>query len=151
MLGFFIGRRSGRPSEMRAREDVRVYANIIGVNGVASAVPPEPSSTSLVAEIRRRSGLSQAELARRAGVPRSVINAYVRGQRQPRVDTVARIAAAAGLELRLVPRTAPVDAERASRRLVQVLELAEALPFRGRERLGFPPLPAPLRARSAGR
>lgn len=94
-----------------------------------------------VAEIWRRSGMRQAELARRAGLPRSVLNVYIRGKRRPRTDVLMRIAAAAGLELRLAPRTPPVDAEQAGRRLVQVLDLAEALPFRPRESLEFPGLP----------
>jgi transcriptional regulator with XRE-family HTH domain len=96
---------------------------------------------SPVAEIWRRSGLRQAELARRAGLPRSVLNAYIWGKRRPRADVLKRVAAGAGMELRLAPRTPPVDGEEAGRRLVQVLELAEALPFRPREKLEFPGLP----------
>jgi transcriptional regulator with XRE-family HTH domain len=96
---------------------------------------------SLVAEIWRRSGLRQAELARRAGLPRSVLNVYIRGKRRPRVDVLSRIAAAAGMELQLARRIPPVDAEQAGRRLVQVLDLAEALPFRPRQSLEFPGLP----------
>ena len=46
-------------------------------------------------------GLSQAELARRAGMPRSVVNAYVQGSREPGADALARLAAAGGLELQL--------------------------------------------------
>ena len=45
------------------------------------------------------------------------------------------------MELKFVPRIPPVDAEEAGRRLVQVLDLAEALPFRPREDLEFPELP----------
>lgn len=98
-------------------------------------------SHPIVAEVLRRSGLTQAQLARRAGMPRSVINAYVRGRREPGADALARIAAAAGFELDLIPRTPPVDPERASRILVRVLELAEALPFRPEARLAYPRLP----------
>jgi transcriptional regulator with XRE-family HTH domain len=94
----------------------------------------------LVDEIGRRSGLSQAELARRAGMPRSVVNVYMRGRREPGAQALTRLAAAGGFGLRLVPRKPPVDAERASRILVQVLELAEALPFRPRPELGYPRL-----------
>lgn len=97
-------------------------------------------SASLVEQIRERSGLSQAELARRAGLPRSVVNAYLRGNREPGADTLARLAAAGGFELGLAPRKPSVDFERASRILVQVLELAEALPFRPRPELEFPRL-----------
>ncbi|MGC1852616.1 MAG: helix-turn-helix transcriptional regulator [Solirubrobacterales bacterium] len=95
----------------------------------------------LASEILDRSGLSQAELARRAGMPRSVVNAYVRGSREPGADALARLATAGGFELTLSPRKPPVDVERASRILVQVLELAEALPFRPRPELSYPHLP----------
>jgi len=84
--------------------------------------------------------LSQAELARRAGLPRSVLNAYLRGHREPGTDALLRIASAAGLELHLEERRPPVDSERAGRILVQVLELAEALPFRPRAEMQFPKL-----------
>lgn len=94
-----------------------------------------------VKEILRRSELSQAELARRAGMPRSVVNAYVRGKREPGVDALTRLAAAGGLQLQLAPRRPPVDVDRASKILVQVLELAEALPFRPRPELDYPHLP----------
>jgi transcriptional regulator with XRE-family HTH domain len=94
----------------------------------------------LIGEIRRESGLRQAELARRAGLPRSVMNAYERGRRQPGVDALARIAAAAGLELRIGPPSTPVDPLRAGRILAQVLDLAEALPSRRRGPLEYPPL-----------
>jgi transcriptional regulator with XRE-family HTH domain len=102
---------------------------------------------SLVEQIRAQSGLSQAELARRAGLPRSVVNAYVRGNREPGADALARLAAAGGFELRLGRRKPPVDAERAGRILVQVLELAEALPFRARPELDYPRLSDRLAAK----
>lgn len=92
-------------------------------------------------EILGRSGLSQAELARRSGMPRSVVNAYVRGKREPGADALVRLATAAGFDLTLSPRKAPVDVDRASKILVQVLELAEALPFRPRPELRYPRLP----------
>jgi transcriptional regulator with XRE-family HTH domain len=108
-------------------------------------------TSSLVREIHRRSGLSQAELARRAGLPRSVINTYLRGHREAGADTLLRIAAAGGLQLRLAHRGAPVDPERAGRRLAEVLELAEALPFRRARTLRYPQLPAPAAPRRASR
>jgi len=94
----------------------------------------------LLGKIQRESGLSQAELARRAGIPRSVLNVYLRGRREPGADALLRIASAAGYELTPAPRKAPVDEERAGKILVQVLELAEALPFRPRAEMEFPPL-----------
>ena len=107
------------------------------------------STVLLLSEILDGSGLSQAELARRAGMPRSVLNAYLHGTREPGSDALLRIAAAAGMSLKLDRRRPPVDPDRASRILVQVLELAEALPFRPRAEMQFPPLAERLRAKAA--
>src|SRR5947208_10723605 len=93
----------------------------------------------LIGEIRSRGGLTQAELARAAGMTRSVVNAYEHGRRQPGVDALARLAEAAGMQLRLVrSEQSAVDPERAGRILEQVLELAELLPYRARGRLAYP-------------
>ena len=99
-----------------------------------------PSFGQWLKQRRKALDLTQAELARRAGMPRSVLNAYLRGSREPGVDALLRIAAAAGMELKPNRRRPPVDPERASQILVQVLELAEALPFRPRAEMQFPPL-----------
>ena len=107
------------------------------------------SSAALLHAIQRRSGLSQAVLARRAGFPRSVMNVYLRGKREPGADAVLRIAAAAGLELELSERRPPVDADRAGEVLEQVLQLAEALPFRPRSEIETPSLAQLLDARAA--
>lgn len=96
-----------------------------------------------MAEIHERSGLTQAQLARRAGMPRSVVNAYERGTRVPGADALARLAGSAGLKLELTPAVRSVDRERAARILSQVLDLAESLPSRRRGRLRFPPLREP--------
>jgi uncharacterized protein len=98
------------------------------------------SAASLVADIQRKSGLTQAELARRAGLPRSVLNAYMRGNREPGADALLRIASAAGVRLELEERRPPVDPQRASFILNQVLGLAEALPYRPRAEMAYPPL-----------
>lgn len=98
-------------------------------------------AVSIIEEVLRRSGLSQAELARRAGIQRSVLNAYLRGHRKPGADALVRLCRAAGFELRPTPVSSPVDSERAERLLIQVLELSEALPFHRREKLEYPHLP----------
>lgn len=59
---------------------------------------------------RLRAGLSQAELAARAGVAQSVISAYEAGRRQPALSTLARLIGAAGYDL-------VVDIRRKPRRL----------------------------------
>lgn len=56
---------------------------------------------SLLREARKRAGLSQSDLARRAGVPQSVVSEYEAGKRQPAVPTLARLVAATGHELKL--------------------------------------------------
>jgi transcriptional regulator with XRE-family HTH domain len=106
------------------------------------------NAASLLGEILQESGLSQAELARRAGISRSVLNVYLRGRREPGVGTLLRIAAAGGMDLRFGRRKSVVDPERASRILVQVLELAEALPFRPRGEMRYPPLADSLSRRA---
>ncbi len=106
-------------------------------------------AAALVEEIQRRSGLSQAELARRSGIPRSVLNVYLHGRREPGAETLLKLAAAGGLDVKLDDRKPPVDAERAGRILVQVLELAEALPFRPRSEIQYPLLAERLKAKAA--
>lgn len=116
----------------------------------ATAAPAgleERSAAGLVKDVLRRSGLSQSELARRAGLPRSVLSFYVHGRRRPGAETLQRIAAAGGFDLQLTPRKPPVDAKEAAWKLVQVLELAEVFPFRPRGKLEYPGLPAPSRGR----
>lgn len=105
----------------------------------------ERSPAALVKDIVQASGLSQSELARRAGLPRSVLSFYLGGRRSPGAEALQRLAAAGGFDLRLTPRKPPVDAREAAWKLVQVLELAEALPYRPRENLEYPGLPRPRR------
>ncbi len=94
----------------------------------------------LIAQIRRTSGLSQAELARRSGLQSSVLSAYEHGRRQPSVAALARIAHAAGLELE-ISQLADADAlKRSGDILIQVLDLADRLPFKPRGELAYPPL-----------
>lgn len=63
------------------------------------------SAGHLLRDARTRAGLSQRELADRAGVAQSVISAYESGRRQPSVPTLGRLIEASGhqLELRLTP------------------------------------------------
>lgn len=58
-----------------------------------------PPAGLLLRQARQRAGLSQVELARRAGVAQSVISAYECGTRQPALPTLTRLVAAAGFEL----------------------------------------------------
>jgi len=92
----------------------------------------------LIRAVRRRGGLTQAELARRAGTSQPVVSAYEHGRRDPTFATLRRLVAAGGERLVVdaaVPADGPPpaadDAERA-RRLVDVLLLADAIPARRR-------------------
>ena len=58
------------------------------------------NAARIVREARARAGLSQRELARRAGTSQSVVARVEGGQTQPSSDTLARLTAAAGFEIR---------------------------------------------------
>jgi transcriptional regulator with XRE-family HTH domain len=105
-----------------------------------AAVDPDNLAADLIGRIRRPTGFSQTELARRSGIDRSVLNAYEHGRRQPSVAALARIAAAAGMELDLTAARNVAAEEQAGRVLAQLLELAEALPYKPRDELAYPPL-----------
>jgi transcriptional regulator with XRE-family HTH domain len=94
----------------------------------------------LIQQIRRTSGLSQAELARRSGMPSSVISAYEHARRQPSVAALGRISRAAGLDLAISPLADADALERSGRILVDVLELADRMPSKSRGELTYPPL-----------
>ena len=89
-------------------------------------------AASLLREARTAAGLSQSELAQKAGVTQSVISVYESGLRQPSVPTLTALIAATGYELDLSigkPRrgvqllTGPVG-RRLRRRRSEVLEVA---------------------------
>jgi transcriptional regulator with XRE-family HTH domain len=89
----------------------------------------------LLCAVREATGLSQAALARRARIPRSVLNAYERGKREPGIDAVAAILGAVGYRLEARPM---IDVERNARILSEVIDLAERLPYKPRKTLRFP-------------
>lgn len=57
------------------------------------------TAAELLRSARERVGLSQSELAARAGVPRTMVSAYERDLRQPSLTTLRRLVGAAGFEL----------------------------------------------------
>ena len=63
----------------------------------------EPADILVAA--RRSAGLSQDELAKRAGTSRPTLSSYEHGHRSPTLQTTARILAAAGFTLKAVPIT----------------------------------------------
>lgn len=62
---------------------------------------------NLIKQARYRSGLSQRELARRAGTSQATLSAYESGRKSPSLDTLARIIRAAGQDLRI--KVVPYD------------------------------------------
>jgi uncharacterized protein len=57
------------------------------------------SAAAIVRRARRKAGLTQVELAMRAGVTQSVISAYESGRRQPTLPTLESLVEAAGFDL----------------------------------------------------
>lgn len=53
----------------------------------------------LIREARHRAGLSQVELARKAGITQSVVSAYESGRRSPSFDMMTKLLGAAGAAL----------------------------------------------------
>ena len=99
---------------------------------------------ALLELVRRRNGLTQGELARRAGTSQPVVSAYERGHRDPTFGTLRRLVEAGGAALRIdavdTVHTAddldrlppPRDVDEHAARLLDVLSLADAIPVRRR-------------------
>jgi transcriptional regulator with XRE-family HTH domain len=101
---------------------------------------------AMLRSARARAGLTQAQLAERAGTSQATVSAYESGSKQPSVATFSRLLAATGSRLtveRLArPLAEPSAAElaRAGETLAEVITLAEALPVRHRKKLRYPRL-----------
>ena len=65
------------------------------------------TAAALLRQARLRAGLSQVELATRAGVTQSVISAYEAGRREPALATLATLVDATGYELTVGLRRQP--------------------------------------------
>lgn len=108
-----MAKRSAKPSR---RLDDHIASLREAVRGAAD--PDDRELFGLiaerVAERRKAWGISQRELAELCGTTQSAIARVERGARPPRIDTLARIAAALDCELviELRPRTNPPDGGR---------------------------------------
>jgi len=103
---------------------------------------------ALLAAARERAGLTQRELAARAGTSAAAICQYESGRRVPRVDTLERIVSALGARLDVAVRWAsprPIDLARNARVLEDLLDLVDHLPHRRAGDLTFPPFAAQVR------
>ena len=74
----------------------------------------ESTAGRLLREARKRAGLSQTDLAGRAGVTQSVISAYESGHRQPAIPTLTALIEATGHELVLSLQQEPQQLSRLS-------------------------------------
>ena len=104
-------------------------------------------AAATIRSVRRQAGLSQGELAARAGTSQATVSAYENGAKEPSTTTFERLLAAAGWRLTVEPSPRHVvvgrtyaDLDRAGRVLAEVLALAEALPVRHTPTLRYPPL-----------
>lgn len=73
------------------------------------------SAGVLLRTARRRNGLSQRQLAERAGVSQSVVSAYEAGRRQPALPTLQRLIEATGARLQITleePAEEPAEPRR---------------------------------------
>lgn len=97
----------------------------------------------MLRDARRAAGLTQAELAARAGTSQATLSAYERGRKDPSAATLDRLLRAAGRRLTTtlaVREPTPAELRRVEAQLADVLELAAALPTRHQPELRFPPL-----------
>jgi len=104
-------------------------------------------AASVLRRARRAAGLTQQALAARTGTSQAAISAYENGSKEPSLGTLSRLLSATGHELRL-GRSTPIrvpsrqEQARVARTLLDVLELAAALPTRHQLELRYPRLPA---------
>jgi transcriptional regulator with XRE-family HTH domain len=89
----------------------------------------------LIADARRRCGLTIRQLACRAGTSHSAVAAYESGAKSPNTATLRRLVRACGFEIQLGLRAVDPfeDRVKRGRELVEVLDLAGEFPS---ERLG---------------
>jgi transcriptional regulator with XRE-family HTH domain len=95
----------------------------------------------LIAAVRHRHHLTQADLGERAGTSQPVVSAYEHGRRDPTFRTLRKLIEAGGERLIIDSRPPAADVppaaspEEHARRLVDVLSIADAVPARPRSRV----------------
>jgi predicted nucleotidyltransferase/DNA-binding XRE family transcriptional regulator len=94
-----------RQSQQRCVDNARPQSSTIRY--IFHVTRHKARAGALLREARAAAGLSQAELAARAGVTQSVISAYEAGHRQPAIPTLAALVHAAGYELVIRLRREP--------------------------------------------
>lgn len=93
-------------------------------------------AATLLRRARRGAGLTQEHLARRSGVPKSVISAYENGRREPGADALLALLRATGTEL--APQSTVERSRPQARQLERVCALAMEVPRRPVGDLTYP-------------
>lgn len=88
------------------------------------------STAELLTRARRAARLSQSELALRARTSRPTLSAYEHGRTSPTLETAARLLAAAGQELAVVPQVEFAEHTRSRGRTTLVPTSLPRLPVR---------------------
>lgn len=83
-------------------------------------------AASVVRQVLDQSGLSKTRLSALSGVSRSLLDAYLKGDTQPSVAQVSRLADAAGLRLDITVR--PRAERTLPEEFIAVLEFGELFP-----------------------
>ncbi len=73
-------------------------------NQILMTYPGAMEDKSLLEQARKVAGISQSELARRAGTSRTAISAYENGRKSPSLDTLSRLLNALGFQVTVSPR-----------------------------------------------
>ncbi len=79
-----------------------------------------PSAAQILHDARWMAGLTQAEVAQRAGMTRQTVSMYEAGQRQPSVRTLERILAGCGMRLRMSVVPVPGLEDHSTRQLLRL-------------------------------
>lgn len=94
----------------------------------------ETYSRHLIRIARRKAGMTQAVLAERARTSQAAVSAYESGRRSPSVDTLSRLLAAAGFEVRM--RLAEPDTHTEAREIAEEMMSSDQIAgFTERERV----------------
>ena len=107
-------------------------------------------SATLLARARDESGLTQSEVARRAGTSRPTLSAYEHGRTSPTMDTAQRVLAATGHELAAVPVVTFTERVSGRGRVFAVPDRLPRLPVR-HAMAARPPVQAKPGARKSSR
>ena len=101
-------------------------------------MPKETASRNLIQMARIRAGMSQVDLAKAAKTSQPAVSAYESGKRSPSVETLTRLLAAAGFELRM--QLAMPDSHDSSRKSAEkLLPASEVAAHISRERKRLAP------------